>query len=682
MQRLLLLLLIFPFFAAFSQPYSKWVYPGNDGKLHYKATAKGDRIMDFSHAGYKGGGVAFPSAPVKITLQPSGGDDTKNIQAAIDTISLLPEVDGIRGALLLAPGVFTCDHPITITTGGVILRGSGSGQKGTTIKMTGAKHTAIVIGQGPNETMGGEDDHPDQREKAPTITTTITDTYVPAGTNTFTVANIKGFDVRNSVEIKRTVTAKWVAFMQMHNLVRDGKPQTWIGANRSSISKRKIIAINGNRITVDIPFADSYDAAYLNPPGTTISTSTEINRTVNVGVEKLHIQCPPLEIDYAHAPYSGIRILADDSWVKDVYFEETMNTSVLTGDRITMQQVVVKHTYPNLGASKPGDFGIDGSQILLDRCESTGDNQYFVWTTSLKPGPNVVLNSTFKGHGSRIQPHQRWSTGLLVDNCTVIDGGIDFMNRGVAGSGHGWTMGWAVAWNCIAQTYIIQNPPGTINWSIGCIGKRVQTARLFDSNPILQDGVYDSYNTPVAPQSLYLAQLLERKGIQALKNTGYISNTLAMFPNKHVPHSASLLKQADKLLGNDEALYRPVNTSSVKSSTREFGGEKALDGNPQTYWAPAEGDAKRTIEIDMEGPVDINAIELAEPKGKEGRVLRYKVEGQVQSDWLLLSGGTSIGSKKVDRFPTATVWKVRVSILQAKEGVGVSKIGLYKKMSR
>jgi len=37
----------------------------------------------------------------------------------------------------------------------------------------------------------------------------------------------------------------------------------------------------------------------------------------------------------------------------------------------------------------------------------------------------------------------------------------------------------------------------------------------------LPEGIYDSHNTPVAPTSLYLAQLNERLGKQALINVGY-----------------------------------------------------------------------------------------------------------------------------------------------------------------
>src|SRR6478609_11680392 len=76
---------------------SEWVHPGPDGKLVYKTTPAGDRIMDFSHAGYMGGGVALPDVPVRRTVKPSGGpDDTAAIQAAIDEVAAMPLAGGFR----------------------------------------------------------------------------------------------------------------------------------------------------------------------------------------------------------------------------------------------------------------------------------------------------------------------------------------------------------------------------------------------------------------------------------------------------------------------------------------------------------------------------------------------------------------------------------------------------------
>src|SRR5215218_8590032 len=104
---------------------SQWVYEGKDGKLAYKKTASGDKIMDFSHAGYMGGGVALPIVPVKVTVKPSGEkDDTKTIQAAIDEVAAMPLQNGFRGTVLLSAGTFTCSGTLTIAASGVVLRGS------------------------------------------------------------------------------------------------------------------------------------------------------------------------------------------------------------------------------------------------------------------------------------------------------------------------------------------------------------------------------------------------------------------------------------------------------------------------------------------------------------------------------------------------------------------------------
>ncbi|WP_162915436.1 discoidin domain-containing protein [Paraflavitalea soli] len=658
-----------------AQNKSSWVYPGKNGKLVYKTTPSGDRIMDFSQAGYRGGGVALPTVPVKRMVKPSGKDDTELIQAAINEVSNMPLVNGFRGAVQLAPGTFTCSGALYLSASGVVLRGSGSGKGGTTIRMTGPKHTAIVIGKktfasDPNDEPAAPD------EPFTAAQTTITAPYTPAGTYTLVVADSKAFAAGDKITIKKPVTDAWVHFMGMDNMKRDGKPQTWIAKSRSLVMQRKITAIKGNQLTIDIPLADALDNRFFSTPGLTVSKLRAAPAVTDVGVEQLHIQCPPLESSYGNAPYAGVRIGGNDCWIRQVYFEETMNTTVFAGNRNTIEQVKITHTYPNLGASKPADFSFEGSENLLNKCEATGGNTYFVWTSSLVPGPNVMLNCTFRGHGSRIQLHQRWATGLLVDNCTMIDGGIDFMNRGVAGSGHGWTMGWAVAWNSIAKTYIIQQPPGAANWAIGCIGSREQTARLFDSSPILDEGYFESHGKPVFPQSLYLAQLADRLGQRAIANLGYASNTISQFPNKRVQPTPPLKTAPDPVLGADLALHRPINSNQMRHNLRQFAGEKAVDADPATYWATNDSSQRATLEIDMEGPVVINALLLSEAAGM-GQVLEYKVEGQVDSDWLLLSQGTTIGNRKVDQFPAVTVWKVRLTILKVNNYAAIRQVGLY-----
>ena len=67
-------------------------------------------------------------------------------------------------------------------------------------------------------------------------------------------------------------------------LERNGQKQTWIKAGTIISADRTIAAIAGNRVTVSVPLSDSYDAAYLNPPGASIVKYTFPGRIERVGV--------------------------------------------------------------------------------------------------------------------------------------------------------------------------------------------------------------------------------------------------------------------------------------------------------------------------------------------------------------------------------------------------------------
>ena len=115
----------------------------------------------------------------------------------------------------------------------------------------------------------------------------------------------------------------------------------------------------------------------------------------------------------------------------------------------------------------------------------------------------------------------------------------------------------------------------------------------------------------------------------------------------------------------------------MRGGQREFAGWQALDSDDKTYWATDDGIKTATLELDTEGSIDINALELSEAIGLTGQVHGYKVEGFVDSAWKTLSEGTTIGERKVDRFPRVTVWKVRLTILEAEPYSAISKLGLY-----
>jgi hypothetical protein len=491
---------------------SQWVYPDRSGKLVYHPLKTGDRIMDFSYAGYGGGGVVLPAFPVKKTVAPSGQDDTAAIQSAIDEVSQLPLVQGVRGAVLLTRGHFRCSSTLKLNADGFALRGSGSGESDTVLEMTGDPHVAIsVAGESSVKIVG--------------TATQVSDPYVPSGSLALRVNDPSAFKPGDRVQITKPITPEWLHLMGMDTLVRNGKKQTWVSGDFET--ERTIVAIAGKKLIFDVPLADSYDQKYLAPTGATVIKVEHTGQIAEVGVENFRLIAPARKITLSDKPFNGLQMNSTlDGWVRNLRIIDTTEAIVIGKDarRITIERVDVTQSIPIQGAAKPADFSANGTQILFDRCSATGDNVFYIAVGPAMQGPNVVLNCVFHGNG-HVQPHQRWSTGILIDSCQVPEGGIDLMNRGAMGSGHGWTMGWGVAWNNIARSYLIQMPPGSANWAIGNRGEQMLgKTPTFDPGPglpILPQGIIDSQDTPVAPASLYLEQLRERLGAQALKNIGY-----------------------------------------------------------------------------------------------------------------------------------------------------------------
>lgn len=501
---------------AWAQATSAWVYYDSNHQLQYKTDSLGNRIMDFSSAGYEGGGVALPNLHVKVTVNPSGGDDTANIQNAINQVSQVqPDVHGFRGAVLLAAGNYTLSATLHLNTSGVVLRGSGSGTDGTVLTMTGSPFLAISIaGTGTWQTAG--------------TPVAITDTYVPSGTNSVTVADASGFSVGQTVLIQRPVTSAWIHFMGMDTLKSStGAAQTWISPGSIINTDRVIRSIQGSQLTFDASLTDSFDSQYVTGA---VVPYTYPGRISQVGVEHLRFVAPAVNVSINDPQFLGLEASAViDSWAEDLVFQDTQNTVTLqnTAKQITLDQVDVEHTVVHTG-DRMADFGISGTQIFINRSASNGTGEWPMVMQSRVTGPIVLLNFT-STEAAGIAPHQRWGTGMLADSCQLPnapknpDGGatgIAYQDRGNHGSGQGWAAGWSVAWNVTTPYFVVQQFPGGENWCIGCVGQEISAVEA-GSNKAVPNGIYDSLGTPVTPSSLYLAQLEQRRGPAALARIGY-----------------------------------------------------------------------------------------------------------------------------------------------------------------
>jgi hypothetical protein len=477
--------------ALHAQAISEWAFEGPDHRLHYKADPRGNQIMDFSFAGYRAGGVRLPSAATAQRLTPAAGDNTARIQAALDQA---------KGAVVLGPGEYEIAGTLSITHSGVVLRG----EKGATVRLTGKPHRFLEI-------HGSGTWHEEGQPSA------IVDEYVPAGTSRFRVRGAANFHPGDRVLVLRPVTAEWVHFMGMDTLVRDGKPETWIRPGSVIRTDRVVDSVDGDRITLDVPLSDALDSKFT---AASLVRYSFAGRISEAGVEGLRIVAPFEDVPISDPQYTALRMDAvEDGWVRDLDIQETQNGIVIGpgAKRLTLTNVRVTHSAAHSGSAAPADFSLQGTQILVDRCSVSGEGTWPVVTQAEVTGPLVALNFT-ADHGG-VAPHQRWATGLLVDGGKFPGGterrpGLAFSNRTTAGSGHGWDIGWAVGWNVSSPFLLVQQPPGALNWCIGCVGKAVTIGDI-------PNGIFDSPGKMVDPASLYLHQLRDRIGPEAVRNIGY-----------------------------------------------------------------------------------------------------------------------------------------------------------------
>ena len=167
-------------------------------------------------------------------------------------------------------------------------------------------------------------------------------------------------------------------------------------------------------------------------------------------------------------------------------------------------------------------FEINGQMSLVKNCVADHARHAFVQGARVC-GPNVFYNCASTNDHSTSEPHHRWAMGCLYDNVSVTQG-LQAVQRGDYGTGHGWAGANMVFWNCAGPHIGVMKPPTAQNFAIGVSGvpavgcesiaqrwirsMNVKAKKIFTYNgyPFAGDGYMELANRPAAIESLYLAQ--------------------------------------------------------------------------------------------------------------------------------------------------------------------------------
>ena len=497
--------------------YSKLVYPGPDGQLVYVPDEKGNIIPDFSHCGYMGGGVALPDVPVVLAIQPQAeDDDTARLQAAIDDVSARAlDANGFRGALLLERGKYRIGGTLQIRASGVVLRGEGTDENSTVLIATGKEQRTLIEFKGRGR-------RPREIENTRQA---IIDDYVPVGTKTFAIADASDFASGDAIIVHRPSTAKWIATIGMDRIeMKHSGVQQWKPGSYDFRFDRTITAINGNRITIDAPIGNAIEREY---GGGWIYKYEYSGRIEQVGIENLrgvseyddrekdHRRADEY-IDEDHAWNFVVFSQVQNAWARNitsVHFGYACVTIGTQAKWMTVQDSQCLDPVSKIIGSRRYSFPIHGQLSLVQRCYTRRGRHDYVLHARV-PGPNAFVDCVADIAHADTGPHHRWSVCTLFDNIIVNGNAINVQDRQSSGTGHGWAGAQKVLWNCEAESYILHKPPTSQNYAIGCIGEQR------DGRHEREHGYWESHGQKVHPRSLYLKQLEDRLGIEAVKAIG------------------------------------------------------------------------------------------------------------------------------------------------------------------
>ena len=114
------------------------------------------------------------------------------------------------------------------------------------------------------------------------------------------------------------------------------------------------------------------------------------------------------------------------------------------------------------------------------------------------------------------------------------------------------------------------------------------------------------------------------------------------------------------------AVKKKATASNVRGNSKQFDAAMAIDGNKDTYWTTDDNVKTASLTIDLGKPTKFNRFLVQEYIRLGQRVKSFTVEALVDGNWKELAKATTIGYKRILRFPSVTATKVRFNITDAK----------------
>tara|TARA_R110002020_G_scaffold32992_8_gene100994 strand:- start:122 stop:2170 length:2049 start_codon:yes stop_codon:yes gene_type:complete len=140
----------------------------------------------------------------------------------------------------------------------------------------------------------------------------------------------------------------------------------------------------------------------------------------------------------------------------------------------------------------------------------------------------------------------------------------------------------------------------------------------------------------------------------------------------------AIMKLADKV---KEDFAVNLASQAVASANEERGKgyevENVLDEDYETYWTTSDGSKEAEITLEFGEEVTFNRLMLQEYTPLGQRVKSFVLEKESSGNWEKIAEATTVGHKRILRFPDVTAKTIRVRFTDGKDIPLISKVGIY-----
>ena len=138
-----------------------------------------------------------------------------------------------------------------------------------------------------------------------------------------------------------------------------------------------------------------------------------------------------------------------------------------------------------------------------------------------------------------------------------------------------------------------------------------------------------------------------------------------------------LAKAVKEAFAVNLAERKAATASNIRGKASQYGADKALDNNTETYWATDDDLNTASLTIDFGKPTTFNRFLVQEYVRLGQRVKTFKVEAMINAEWKELAKQTTIGYKRILVLPTVTASQLRFTVMDAKGSPLISNIAVY-----